>query len=66
MKCVRGRFSVMTQKTKLDEVAAKITKGVSVLLEMIRAGWTVIASRAYMRHILESLPRSPNMAVSGK
>src|ERR1700691_372487 len=46
----------------LEDVICVDAEGEAVLLEMIGAGATLIASRAYMKHILESLIDSPNVA----
>lgn len=45
----------------LEDVVFVDTQGEDLLLEMVCEGAVLFASRAYMRHILESLNHSPNL-----
>jgi len=46
----------------LEDVISVDTQGEGVLLEMVTEGAALFATRAYMKHILESLHLSPNSA----
>jgi hypothetical protein len=46
----------------LEDVISVDAQGEDVLLEMVAEGAALFASRAYMKHILESLNESPNSA----
>jgi ABC-type transporter Mla MlaB component len=50
----------------LEDVVSVDSQGESVLLEMVNEGAALVASRAYMKHILESLHLSPDSARRGK
>ena len=43
----------------LEDVISVDAHGEEVLLEMAAEGASLVATRAYMKHILESLPQSP-------
>ena len=44
----------------LEDVTCVDSKGEDVLLEMVTEGATLLASRAYMNHVLESLQQRHN------
>jgi hypothetical protein len=46
----------------LEDVISVDTQGECVLLEMVAEGAALFATRAYMKHILESLHLPPNSA----
>ena len=46
----------------LEDVISVDTQGEGVLLEMVAEGAALFATRAYMKHILESLHLPPNSA----
>jgi anti-anti-sigma regulatory factor len=46
----------------LEDVISVDTQGEGVLLEMVTEGAALFATRAYMKHILESLHLPPNSA----
>ena len=46
----------------LEDVISVDTQGEGVLLEMVTEGAALFATRAYMKHILESLHPPPNSA----
>jgi ABC-type transporter Mla MlaB component len=50
----------------LEDVICVDTRGEAVLVDMISVGATLLASRAYMKHILESLYKSAPAAGNGK
>jgi anti-anti-sigma regulatory factor len=50
----------------LEDVISVDTEGEGVLLEMITEGAELFATRAYMKHILESLHVPPNSARSSE
>jgi len=45
----------------LEDVISVDAQGEDVLLEMVSEGAALFASRAYMKHILESLHQSPSL-----
>lgn len=50
----------------LEDVISVDAVGEDVLLEMAAEGAAILATRAYMKHILEALGVPPNSARSGK
>jgi anti-anti-sigma regulatory factor len=50
----------------LEDVISVDTQGERVLLEMLTEGAALFATRAYMKHILESLQTSPKLASTGE
>jgi anti-anti-sigma regulatory factor len=50
----------------LEDVISVDTQGERVLLEMLTEGAALFATRAYMKHILESLQASPKLASTGE
>jgi len=50
----------------LEDVTSVDAGGEDVLLEMVAGGAALFATRAYMKHILESLRVPPNSARRGK
>jgi anti-anti-sigma regulatory factor len=50
----------------LEDVISVDTQGERVLLEMLTEGAALSATRAYMKHILESLQAAPKLASTGE
>ena len=61
-KSTRGTREGRTCSIDLEDVNCVDSRGEDVLLEMVAEGAVFSASRAYMKHILESLNTPPNLA----